>query len=190
MSVSFDMNKLQLDNQKLILIGIVFLGILYADYSFIMGMQRNSIKSMKPQIEKIKKDIATLHKNLAELDSLKTKQLNPEVKIKKLVLEEQLTALFEDISLAANTNSVKIMQIKPVKEYKSKDEKAFVASARLSPLYITLDLYGSYHNIGSFINDLENADKFISILEVKITRDSADKFKENVSLLLKTYAKK
>lgn len=190
MNVLFGLNKLELDNKKILLIAIACVFVLYIDYSFIMGMQRNGIKSIKTQKEKINKDITELNKNLVDLEILKKKQGDAPVKQKKLITEEQLTALLEDISLAANTNNVKIMQIKAEKELKAKDVKPAVSAVKAKPLYIILDVSGSYHDIGRFINNLENAEKFMSVLEIKITRDSSDYMKENVNLLLKTYAKK
>lgn len=182
-------DRLKLDNQKIILIVLVTLLVAYLDYAFIIGMQQKSINLIKPKIEKVKKDIETYNKDSASINTIKKQQIKTDSKVKQVIIEEQLPTLLEQISNIANKNFMKLMQIKQSKDVKSKEDKALQA-AKLSPLFISLDLVGSYHNIGAFINDLENADKLLILQEIKIHRDATDPLKQNASLLIKTYVKK
>ncbi|MFH1442386.1 MAG: type 4a pilus biogenesis protein PilO [Candidatus Omnitrophota bacterium] len=178
-------NKLNLDNKKIILILLIASAVFYADYSVIVKLQSNSINSLKPKISKLKKDLDNLEREITNVKNLKTNQAQP-VKSKEVISEEQLPLLIEDISNTANKNNVKILQIKPFKEKEANN----ASSGNFSRYNITLDLVGDYHGIGKFINDLENADKLIIVEGFKITRNGKDYLKENIVLLLKTYVKK
>ncbi len=181
--------KLKLDNQKLILVALVVLIIAYVDYAFIIGMQQKNIGVLKPKIEKLRKELDTFKKDSANIENLKKQQVKSDSKVKQVIIEEQLPGLLEQVSNIANKNNMRLMQIKQSKDVKSKEDKAVVA-AKLSPLFISLDLVGTYHNIGAFINDLENADKLLILQEIRIHRDTNDPLKQNAALLIKTYVKK
>ena len=117
--------KLKLDNKTLILVLLIAALILYLDCNFIIKAQLNGINSLKPKVVKIKKDIESLNNDSANIESLKNRQgQQVGLKIKKIILEEQLPELLEEISNTANKNNIRIMQIKPVREIKTKEDKA------------------------------------------------------------------
>lgn len=189
MKLMESLNNLELDNKKIALIVLVSLVILYLDYTFVISLQLKNMGNLKPKIEKLERDLNTFNKDWSNINNLKTKQVKSDIKAKVIITEEELPALLEQISNFANKNNMRIMQIKPSKDIKSKEDKAVLA-AKLTPLFITLDVTGTYHNVGAFVNDLENADQLLIIQELKIRREQTDNLKENASLLVKTYVKK
>lgn len=180
---------LRLDRKKILLVSIAALLIIYLDFSFILKAQLNRVKSLRPKITKLKKDIAAFDKDSAAIKNLAGKQVNAPKRNREVISEGELPLLIEELSGIANKNNVKIMQINTAKDIKTKDEKK-AQPADFSPRYITLDLTCTYHNLGSFINDLENLDKFVALQEIKIGRDVKDYLKENANLVLRTYVKK
>lgn len=180
------LKKLQLDNQKIILICLLFVVIMYLDYSFLMKMQLDSIKAVKPKIAKLRVDIDAFNKNLAES---KKGGERKNASYLRMLSTDQLPLLLEEISNMAKSNNVMLMQVKQVKETKKKEEKQAQPN-NLTPLYVALDLSGSYHDLGKFINDLENADKFIAVQDMNIKQQQADPSLQNVSMLIKTYVRK
>lgn len=180
-----------IDKKKIILIIIIAAAFFYADYSFVIKTQVESVKTLKNQTTKLKEEMNSLDKTLADFNNLKNKQDRLGTKRKKIFSEERIPALLEDISDIANKNSVKIMQIRPSKEVKARDEKARAqGQGGVVGLTISLDLSCSYHNLGSFVNDMENADTFIAVQEMKIRRDQNNPLEETANLVLKTYVKK
>ncbi|MBI4972858.1 MAG: type 4a pilus biogenesis protein PilO [Candidatus Omnitrophica bacterium] len=180
-------SKLQLDNKKISLILLATFIIIYLDFSFVVKMQIKGIQESDPKISKLKNDIDKLNKDLVATQELKTKQdqdkKSASLKAKKIITEDQIPALMEYISNQANQKKVKINQIKPSREAK-------VEPAKSSPLLLTLDLSCDYHNLGAFLNDLENAPEYLAVQDLRITRDTKNDFLQNVSLVLKTYVKK
>ncbi len=161
------------------------------------------------KIAKLKKDIDVLNKDLANLSQFKKEQSNnTSAKNIKVVSEKELSFLSEDISNIANKNNVRIMQISPskvkdvketknakdaknVKEVKdAKEAKKETKAANFTTFNIGLDLSGSYHNLGKFINDLENSDKFLAVQAIKIEPVKESYLWHKISLVLITYVKK
>lgn len=183
--------KLQLDKKKIILATIVFVVILYIDFSFILKTQFNAIKNANPKIIQLKKDLKKLNDDLISLKTqtkfeIKTKR-PAEKTIERIVREDRLPQLLEEIVKTANKREVKIMQIKPVKSVSGKQA---TDSTAYSSLLITLDILSGYHQLGKFINDLENMATFISVENLQIRPEANDYINQHVNLTLKTYVKK
>jgi len=183
------LEKLELDKKKISSIILVCLILIYMDLSFLMRRQIQGIKILGSNIIKLKKDTDALTRELAEIEDLKRKQTGIEpvgfLKNKKILSEEQMPSFLGYLSETANKNNIKITQIKPIKEQKaSKDVSKF------TPLVVALDLFCGYHHLGSFINDLENAESFIAVQEMSITPNPKDYFHQEVRLMLKTYVEK
>jgi len=188
-----NLQGIQLDNKKIILIVLAFAVIIYVDYSYILKSQLSGKNSKSVKIIKLKKDLATLDKDFILMQQNRGKQIAlPEVK--RLILESEIPALLKYISGLANKNGIRITQMSPTKESKpsdvkpAKNEKEPQAPAFI-PVKITLDLTCTYHRLGAFISELENSKDFIAVEELRIISDPANNFQEKVSLVLKTYAK-
>lgn len=183
------LNKLGADVQKLVLIVIVGAAVLYIDYAFIIKLQLSSIGSAKTKIIKIKKDIVALNKDLALMQQSQDqmKQKTP-LKPKTIISEDEMTGLLQGIYNLANKNKVRIIQIRPLKDPKAKEE--VMGAQKITPVAIVMDLSCVYHSLGSFVNDLENAEQFLAVQDLKIVRSSGDYMLQNVTLNLKTYVKK
>jgi Tfp pilus assembly protein PilO len=181
---------LKLDNKKIILTALGILFIVYIDYSFVIKMQLANLRDLKPKVAKLKKDIAAFNKDYAVMNSLKDNQGKTGAADKQAISEDDLPDLLEYISNVGNNHTVKIMQIKSSREAKAKEDKLPHPAAKSSPVYISLDVFSSYHNLGAFINVLENSDKFIAVEDIKVSRDKNDYMRQEASLTLKTYVKK
>lgn len=184
-----DIEKLQLDQKAMLIIILALILIIYLDYNFLIKRQIKAISVVSPKVAKVKKDINDLNKNLLAIQDLKNKQATIErQKVKKIISQGEVALLLQDISELANNDGVKIMQMKPSREPGVKQENA--AAGPLDPVLVTLDLVCGYHNLGKFINDLENAEIFIQVQNIKINEKEADSIIQQVNLVLRTYAKK
>ena len=187
------LNELKLDNKKIFIIVLVCLLILYIDFTFIIKLQLQGIRTLTPKVIKMKKDIDNLAKDLSSMQDLERKAGKDKAQIeslrpKEIISEDKILLLLQEISDLANKNKVKIMQINTSRDKKAPEE--IIAGERLSPIIITLDLTCGYHSLGTFINALENARQFIDVQDMKIIRDPRNYLLLNANLILKTYAKK
>jgi Tfp pilus assembly protein PilO len=182
-------DNLKLNNKKILLIGLVVLFVIYIDCAFLIKMQANNLRVLRPRVAELKKDIAAFENDLASISSLKYRPGQPGFVGKQIISEDDLPDLLEYISDVANQNNIRLMQIKSSRETKAKQERGIVA-AKFLPLYISLDIFSSYHNLGAFINVLENSDQFIAVQDMKIARAKDDYLRQEASLTLKTYVRK
>ena len=186
------LNNLQLDKNKIFIIILVFIVLIYLDFTFVIGRQLQNIKNIQPKIVKLKKDLDSLNGDLAKIQELKNKQVEtnqkPNSKVRKIISDPQIVSLLQNISEVAKRDGVQIMQIKSSKESQPKQEK--VPADKFTPLVITLDLMSDYHHFGKFINDLENSQTFIAVQSLKINSQQPDYIKQRISLVLKTYVTK
>ncbi len=183
----------ELDRNKIILIIIASLFLAYLDFSLLIQPQSRGVSALRPKIVKLNKDIADLAKELSAVKefeqnkSLPSRQ-NELARAKKIIHEEDLPLLLQDITDMANKANIKILQIRPKKDPKAKEET--VAGAKLIPVTITLDFSCGYHSLGNFINTIENSDKFMLAQEIKILTGKENYLVQEVALTIKAYVKK
>lgn len=188
------LDSLELDNKKLILIFLFSAVILYIDFSFILKAQLAGLSKSSIEITRRKSDIAVLESDLKNMQDLKAKQALPAQKgaskAKRFITESQVATLLQDISKLANNNDIRILQVKPSRDQKASTESKLNLGPNFSTLYISLDLLGSYHQLGKFINDLENNQVLMIVQEIKIDSQKDNYVKQAASIILKTYVKK
>jgi Tfp pilus assembly protein PilO len=180
------LNKLELDKKKILFISLACLIAIYLDFTFLIKAQSKGIGKITQKITQVKKDIDTLARDLLMMrqSQLKEKEARG-IKFKKIIPEEDLPSLLQYISNIANKHSVKIMQMK--QEVKAKDDKV----AQLGKnVFINLDLFSTYHNLGLFINELENGKIYLAVEAIKISAEANAYFQHKINLVLKTYVKK
>lgn len=182
-----------LDNKKIFLLIITIVTILYIDINFIIKRQIAFLNDATPKILHLKSDIDNLSRELPGVKALIAKRdllrQQGKLRVKNIITEEKLPMLLQFISDAADKNNITIMQIRPTRQPAPKADKTGSAGKYVTVL-IALNLNGSYHNIGRFINDLENAPDLITAEDLKISPDPADNYKQSIYLLVKTYVEK
>ncbi len=184
------LSKLQnfpLDKKKIIAI-LAFVAVLvFLDVSFIIKAQIKSIKNVSGKVANLKKKIDTLNNELALMKQVQVeRKLKVPPKVKKIISGSDLPALIQDIDALAKKNNVRVTQIKP--GWSMGDQK--IAVGNFSPVSILLEMNCNYHQFGSFINDLENAQNFIAVEQMEIVPLGNDCFQQKIKLLLRTYVKK
>jgi len=188
------LNQLELDNKKIMLIVLVSIAVFYIDFNFIFKAQLNSLKKSGAEIIKVKKELDSFKKDFGGMQDLKSRQaLSPQKappKAKKIITESQSAGLLQDISKIANKNEVRILQLRPSREPQNTGGASVKAVSGLTPFFIFLDLSGGYHNLGKFINELENLQVFVGVKDIKITLLENNYLKQKTSLTLYTYVKK
>lgn len=183
---------IQLDKQKKILIVIFCILIVYVDMNYILKAQLAGLNSLNPKITRLENDLKNLNRNLETMRNAKGKQgqpaQKPVFKSFKILPEGRISGLLQDISNEANKLDIKIIQIRPSRETGA--VKSAVPGDKFIPILINLDIICNYHNLGRFINRLENSEFFMGVQEFKISTRLPDYIKQKVVLVIKTYAVK
>ncbi|MFH1281366.1 MAG: type 4a pilus biogenesis protein PilO [Candidatus Omnitrophota bacterium] len=184
--------NMQLDNQKKILIVIFFVLIAYVESNFILKAQRAGLSRLDVKIVKLNTDLLNLNRGLEEMRTSKSKFALPGQKeitrSSRILLESQVSELLQEISNVANKFNIKISQIRPIRQ--AQKEKSAIGQDKLSLVLINLDLVCDYHNLGRFIQALENSSVFMGVQGLDISTQLPDYLKQKVKLVLKTYVTK
>jgi Tfp pilus assembly protein PilO len=142
-------------------------------------------------MSKVAKEVAEKQKILNDLDSgIKNFELIEQDAeslsrayndfMASLPAQKEFPVFLELISKMAKKNNVKIIAIEP---QKTNDLSAnfFIKI----PIYV--DAYCGYHELGRFINDIEYAEKFMKIIDLKITKDDPDSEELQIFLSIGAY---
>lgn len=118
-----------------------------------------------------------------EIDDIKKKVV---AYSNKLPNEEEFPALLENLSAMAQNTDVKITKIIPIK-----DTEAQASEKPASPIYqeqkILINAQCDYHQLGTFISELESAERFMEISDITIESVKATPRRHNVQLIVKTF---
>ena len=104
----------------------------------------------------------------------------------KLPSEEEFPAVLKSLSTMAKDTGVKITKILPVKEAAvSADDNAYSGIYRQE--VIAIDAQCGYHQLGAFISQLENAERFMELVDIKIEAGGVSPKRHNVQLIVNTF---
>ncbi len=161
-----------LDEQKKM---YVFLGILLLvfvlDYFIIMRTQIKTLSKISPEIEVLSKDLKKTKNDLLRLNQYRkdVRKSSDEVEDlnERIRSREEVPLILEHISRIANDNGVVINQIIP----DTKDQELLLENEEREyyALPINLEAKGAYHNVGRFLNSIENNEAYINVGKFSIT---------------------
>lgn len=146
-------------------------GFLAANREFgIVKMRLRSAEALIANEVRIKKQYENLSKETRVLEQ-------------RLLAQGEISNLVGDFSRVAESSGVKILRIKPLGE--------IGGTVGPNELYaefpILIEARGGYHQLGSFVDKLEDMDRFISIEDVDIKGRSGDPRHHDIKLRVRTY---
>jgi type IV pilus assembly protein PilO len=165
----------------IILIGYYFL-FLAPVVSKLPSLFRES-SELQTKISKAELSMNSIPRMKREIEELKSRETLYGTKLPK---EEEFPAVLENLSSMARNSGVRITKIMP-----KKDTQAGSQAAPESEIYrqqaILIDAQCGYHQLGTFIAELESAERFMEISDIKIESGKANPKKHNVQLIVKTF---
>jgi type IV pilus assembly protein PilO len=118
-----------------------------------------------------------------EIEELKAKA---EFYSSKLPREEEFPAVLENLSDMAKNAGVKITKILPVR-----DSQLLPETGEHLDIYrekeISITAQCGYHQLGTFISELENSERFMKVSDIKIDAARANTKRHNIQLIVKTF---
>jgi Tfp pilus assembly protein PilO len=173
----------QLDKKKIIGIFFIAVVLVYLEVAFLMSLQLKAVKKADSDFKKLSAEKTRFEKEFSQSE----KAQGGTQMTKEIIAEAEIPLLLQDITDMANKNNVRILQLNPVKAVKAKKGSP---ATELNSNLIALDLICDYHSLGAFINELENAPKFMAVEELRINPDADSIFQQSVNLVIKIYVKK
>lgn len=136
---------------------------------------------------KMRSDLKEAGSLISEKETLKKKATEYKNKIevyeKKLPAQREIPNLLENLSKMARNANITIVGITPV-TLKSQKEKTVQVYQEI-PILITAR--SGYHELGRFLSNLENGDRFMKVVGINIKTNAATPKKHDIDLTVHTY---
>jgi Tfp pilus assembly protein PilO len=146
-----------------------------------LGRQiRSEVRRLKQQIAQTRQEFAQLPALEAELARWMVQYRMPTV---VPPLEEQLPELLGTIAQAARSAQVRLLSIKPEGEMR----QLTPGPTGYLELPVQVETSAGYHQVGRFIDALENSDSLLRVEELGIRADPVDIWHHQVSFVLAVY---
>ena len=173
--------------QMVIMAGALGIGACYLYLSFLLLPQIRGVAKAYDKSTKIRADLAVSQRESSEVAGLKAQVARYQDKIesyeKMLPVEQEIPKLLGDLSNKAKAANVKIVGITPLQ---SKQE-ASSAIEIYQEIPILINARSGYHELGKFLSDLENSDRFMKVADINIKENRATPKRHDIELLILTY---
>ena len=138
---------------------------------------------MQNLINKAELSINSMPKIKKEIEGLKSKETLYSSNLPK---EEEFPAILESLSNMAKSTKVKITKILPMKESRGFSEEE-AASDIYRQQAILINAQCGYHQLGEFIAELEGAERFMEVSDIRIEAGLVNLKRHSVQLIVKTF---
>jgi len=173
--------------QRYVLFGLlgILLFIVYMYFIFLPQLTKDVI--ITGRMITLSKDLGEGRNLIGQTDAFKKKVDEYKDKIelyeKKLPAQQEIPSLLENLSKMARNANISIIGITPVDLKPQKGKKNLVYKE--IPILITAR--SGYHELGRFLSNLENGDRFMKVVDISIKANSATPKKHDVELMVYTY---
>ena len=165
--------------------GAIGLGMVYLYLNFLLLPQIRGTAKIYDKAKKISADLAVSEREASEVAGLKAQVARYHDKIetyeKMLPVEQEIPRLLGNLSTMAKNANVKIVGITPLQ---SKQEGA---AEIYQEIPILINARSGYHELGKFLSDLENSDRFMKVADINIKENKTTPKKHDVELMVLTY---
>ena len=185
---SIDLKRPQTQVLLLAVLISLIAAVLYIYFVFIPQFVR--VFALSGDIGKTRLELKSAQTVIADMDKLKNslKEYGEKVESyeKKLPAEQEIPTLLEDLSNMAKDSKIKILSIVPAMSH-SKDDKSGNKSQIYQEIPISITAKSGYSQLRHFLNSLENADRFMKVVDIGIKADKANPREHDVELMVCTY---
>jgi type IV pilus assembly protein PilO len=185
MNLKIDLEKNK--KETLILIGLVSLIVFVVYFQFILRPQIAGTARAVMKMTRARADLASAKSAISNIEALKKDIGSYKAKIVRyeemLPAAEEIPSLLENLSTMARKSNVKIVGITPMATKKELKAKPQI----YKEIPILISAKSGYHELGKFLSNLENSDRFMKIADIEIRTNRSTPKKHDVELLVVTY---
>lgn len=187
------MNKeIFLENRKLILGGVVVFLAVWVFLKYFLGPAVGKARTLGTEASQIRRNLTATRTALGKLPQLEADAVRLRRSAKELAVrfpsESELPELLEHLSRVAEKSEVEIVEISPTRVIQVEEKKG-TPSALYEELPIALTARSGYHELGSFINQLENSERIFMVKNIEVKADPSDRKRHHVELVLGTFVR-
>ncbi len=179
-------------NKREVLIALVAIAamVFFADINFLLRPQIRGLTGRLAEIGKMSSELKTAAGDIANIENFKKGISSYRDKVslyeKQLPAEQEIPSLLEYLSAIAKKSNVTIIGITPgqpgtLTEGKSRESQVY------QELPIVISAKSGYHELGMFLSNIENSDRFMKVIDIDIKVNKATPRRHDVELVLYTY---
>jgi len=165
--------------------------ILLVYFFLLLRPTLGTLMDIAPRVQKLRMEIKAVQNDLEFKDRLKAKRVSLEDQLKlyanKLSRERELPSLLEDLSRTARTSNIKILGITPQDKALAKISLRAKESEVYQEHPISVTAESGYHQLGTFVNKLENNERFMRIADINIKANKANPKRHDVEFVVCAY---
>ena len=171
---------------------IVILLAVMVYLKYFLGPAFGKAHALGTEAAQIRRNLATTRGALAKLSQLEADTARLRESAKELAVrfpsESELPELLEHLSRVAEKSEVEIIEISPAHVIQ-KEAKKEPSVSLYEELPIALTARSGYHELGSFINQLENSERIFMVKNIEIKADPSDRKRHHVELMVGTFVR-
>jgi Tfp pilus assembly protein PilO len=187
--IIMDLNKFDFKKEQMLFF-CIFLSVLsfFFSYRFIFSPKLRQIKKVSVQIEQRKQDIERAKANPQHFakvkETIKELQTERDYYQQRLTIKADMPQILKELNQMAEHLGIKFLSIRPLER-----KEALLPGAKdlLLQIPIRIKLKCGYHQLGKFINQIENSNRFMKIKDLNINADSNDIWNHQVELVITNY---
>jgi Tfp pilus assembly protein PilO len=176
-------------NQKIIIYGIITVSLLIVNYTLFLKPTISSLSETMPKLAQMRRQFADSSSLVASIPRYKAQieHMREGISLhgKKFSTSQEISELLKDLSDMAKDSNVKIISIRPHPAIEARS--ADTGSGAYQKFPISIRAICGYHQLGAFLNKLENDDTFMRVSDIKIEADQNDLSQHVVNILVNTY---
>lgn len=186
------MNRaLLLEKKTLMLGGILVFLFLVIYFRLLLGPAVGKMRLLRSQVVELEQRLKTTRSALArvaeiEKETARLRQFAEKSK-SRLPNRSELPELLEHLSKTAEKSKVKIIEILPTKAETTQVNGTPAAEGLYEELPIAFSARSGYHELGTFLNQLENSERIFTVKDIEIKSDTSDQKRHHVRLVVGTF---
>jgi Tfp pilus assembly protein PilO len=149
----------------------------------------SSLADTSPKVRDIQRRLNLTRQDIANIATYKMQVEDLRKRLsaykKKFSTTQQIDPLLKELSEMAQISGVKIIAIKP--HLTATQIQQNLANVAYQKFPISITAICSYHELGTFLNKLENADIFMRVTDIKIIGNAENPAEHDVYILVNTY---
>ncbi len=132
----------------------------------------NNAKSAKANLDKLRKELAEIEKKVTYYKD-------------RLPAEKEIPSLLKGLTEMANQSRIKFITIQP--QDSSIQSAGGTSQAPYIEMPITINLRCGYHDLGKFIERIENSNRFMKVTDLTINASPSDPLIHDVRLIVNIF---
>lgn len=182
-----DLKKNQTQTKVLIILVSVILLVIH--FNLFLTPQITRLTGILSEMAKVGRDLRIAESDIAKIGQFKKNIEAYREKVekyeKRLPAEQEIPRLLEDLSNMAKSSNIKILSIAPIAASSKETKRAKDEIYQEMPILISAK--SGYHELGQFLSDLENADRFMKVVDIDVKSNKMTPKKHDVELVVVTF---